>query len=117
MTTIIVKQNFSAADEKAAALKASEFRKSRATSEVSSLLNVIDLKQSLILCDDHARKFNAKAHHYRVHFSKKFSRVIGNCDVCQQHTLGQFFVHEEQWAADKRREEQDRARLEYATIV
>lgn len=114
---IIVKRNFSVADEKRAALKASEFRKSQATSEVSSLLNCIDLKQSLILCDDHARKFNAAAHHYRVHFSKKFSRVIGNCDVCQSRTFGRFFIHEEQWVKDKIAEEKYLASLRYATIV
>ncbi len=114
---IIIKHDFSPAEEKAAALKASEFRKSKYTSEVSSLLNVIDLKQSIILCDDHARKFNAAAHHYRVHFSKNFRRVIGNCDVCQQRTKGLFFVHEEQWLADKKTEEIYRIAREYATIV
>lgn len=114
---IYISHKYSDAEVKDASLKASEFRKNRYTSDVSSLLNVIDLKQSIILCDDHARKFNAAAHHYRVHFSKKFQRVIGNCDVCQQRTTGAFFVHIEQWLADRKIEEAYRVAREYATIV
>lgn len=114
-TEIIIKKDFSAADEKKAALAASEFRKSKFTSDVSSLLNFIDLKRSIIPCDDHARRFNATAHHYRLHF--KIKRVRGNCDVCQRYVEGRFYIHENEWIEGRKAEEKFRAACEYATIV
>jgi hypothetical protein len=114
---IIVRQNFTAADAKKADLTRAEFRKSKATSEVSNLLNLIDLKRSIILCDTHARKLNAKAHNYKRHPNRQFFRVCGNCDVCQQHTLGVFLIHESEWVEAAKQEEKWRRAREYATIV
>lgn len=112
---ILVRQNFTEADAKKARLDAAEFRKSKATSEVSSLLSFIDLKKSVILCDSHVRKFNAAAHHYKAH--PEFSRVIGNCDVCQQRVLGRFFVHEQEWITLRKAQEKFKRSLEYAAIA
>lgn len=112
---ILIKQDFSPADIKKADLKRAEFRKNKATSEVSNLLNFIDLQRSIILCDDHTRKFNAAAYRYRPH--PQFSRVFGNCDVCQQRVLGRFFLPESQWIDAMKQQERLRRDREYATIV
>jgi hypothetical protein len=114
---ILVRQNFTEADAKRADLTRSEFRKSKATSNVSSLLNIIDLQQSIILCDTDARKFNARAHRYKRHPNEKLFRVLGNCDVCQQRTLGFFLIHESEWIEERKKEEKFKRALEYATIV
>lgn len=114
---ILVRQNFTAEDAKKADLERAEFRKGRATSEVSSLLNFIDLERSIILCDTHARKFDARAHRYRRSPNEKLYRVFGNCDVCQQRTLGVFLIHESQWLEERKREEKFKRALEYGKLI
>lgn len=114
---ILVRQSFTEADAKKADLARAEYRKNKFTSGTSNLLNFIDLKRSLILCDTHARKFNAAAHHYKRHPNKELYRVQGACDVCQQHTLGIFLIHEAEWIEERKKEEKWKRALEYATIV
>lgn len=114
---ILVRRGFTQADAKRADLSRAEYRKSKATSEVSNLLNHIDCKRSIILCDEHARKFNGKAHGYKRHPNKSLYRVMGNCDVCQQRTTGLFFVHESEWIVAAKQEEKWKRAVEYATMV
>jgi hypothetical protein len=54
---IIVKKDFSAAEEKKAALAAARFKKSKFTSAASNLLNVADLGNTVLLCSDHVKQF------------------------------------------------------------
>lgn len=114
---ILVRQGFTDADAKKADLTRAEWRKGRFTSDVTNLLNHIDCKRSIILCDEHARKFNGRVHQYKRHPNRSLYRVIGNCDVCQQRTLGLFFVHESEWLVAMKQEEKWKRAREYATLV
>lgn len=114
---ILVRQNFTPKDAQKADLARSEFRKSKSTSEVSSLLNFIDLHRSIILCDTHVRKFNAVVHRYKRHPSKNLYRVFGECDVCQQRVKGFFFIHESEWIELRKQEEKFARAREYGTLV
>lgn len=111
---IIVRQDFTAADVKKAELDASEFRKGKSTSAASNVLNLTDLKKSVVLCDSHARKFNGK-HPYRMH--PEHQRVIGRCDYCQVWGNGFFFLDEASWLEAVKAMEKYRRNLEYATVV
>jgi hypothetical protein len=112
---ILVTQGFTEVDAKKADLKRAEYRKSRATSEVSNLLNFVDLKKSVVLCESHVRRFNLKSHGYRLH--PTYSRVNGMCDVCQQLGPGRMFQPEAEWLETMKRLEQIKRDREYASIV
>lgn len=113
---ILVRQNFTEADRKKAEIDASEYRKSKAASGASNLLDLTDLKKSVVLCDSHARKFgHRKGFPYRLH--PEHSRVIGRCDVCQAWGPGRFFLNEPDWLQAVKALEKWRRGLEYAAIV
>lgn len=112
---ILVRQNFTAADARKADLKSSEYRKKKSTSGVSNLLDMTDLKKSVVLCDSHARKFHKDRFPYRLH--PEHSRVIGRCDVCQAWGPGRFFLNLVDWEQSVRAMEKYRRGLELATIV
>lgn len=112
---ILVRQDFTQADVTKARLDAMEFRKGKKTSGASNVLNLTDLKKSVILCDTDKRKFNWRAHGYRV--APEHSRVIGRCDVCQAWGNGWLYLSEELWLEKFKAAEKFRRALEYASIV
>jgi hypothetical protein len=111
---ILVKRDFTQADVRAARLAASEFKKSKATSGADNVLNMTDLKKSVILCDSHARKLHRK-HGYRLH--PEHSNVIGRCDVCQRYGAARLFLNEADWLVAMKALEKFKRAIEYATIV
>jgi len=111
---ILVRQDFTPAEVKQARLAASEYRKKQATSGAENVLNLTDLKKSVVLCDSHARKLHKK-HGYRLH--PEIPRVLGRCDVCQAYGPGRFFVDEATWLESRKSMEKYRRALEYGRIV
>lgn len=93
---IIVKQDFTAADAKKADVTRAEFRKSAATSKASNVLDMADTKRTVILCDEHVRKFASPKVllKYGYRQMQRFPYVMGNCDYCQVHERCQVFSHE-----------------------
>lgn len=114
MVDFLVKRDFTPADVKKARLEGSEYRKKRATSGASNLLNMTDLKKSVFLCDSHARAFHGK-HGYRPH--PEHPRVIGRCDVCQMFGPAIFYLSEAEWLEAMKAKEKFRAAREYGSIV
>jgi len=112
---ILVRQNFTEKDAKEARLAAAEFRKGSSTSGASNVLNMTDLKKSIILCDTHVRKFNWRSHGYRR--APEHARVIGRCDVCQAWGSGWLYLDEQLWLEKYRAAEKFKRALEYATVI
>ncbi len=118
MTTIVVKKDFSAQDEKRAALARTRFRPSKAASHADRVLDFADCGKCVLLCSVHAHKFDRRAQmKYGYYKQKEYPFVMGNCDACQVMGQCQCFIHEtvlkDVWVT---REQQQRDR-EYATIV
>jgi hypothetical protein len=112
---ILVRQDFTREDIKQARLDGMEFRKGKKTSGASNVLNMTDLKKSVILCDTHQRKFGKGKHGYKL--AHEHSRVIGRCDVCQAWGNGWLYLSEELWLSQFKAAERFKRALEYATIV
>lgn len=118
MTTIIVKKDFSPQEEKRAALKASQFRPSNRASQASKVLDFADLGKTVLLCFDHARKFDRRAQmKYGYYMQKEYPYVMANCDACGIFGMSHCFIHESVLKEVWRTREQDRRDREYATIV
>lgn len=114
---ILVGRKWTRAEEEAAKLKATEFRRNRYTSGSAHLDDMITLGKAVILCQTHARKFSPQKARYRVHPDKRMRRVNGQCDVCKVPELCFLFLTE-QSASDeqKKLEKYNRAR-EYGHIT
>jgi hypothetical protein len=116
---IIVKQDFSEADVKKADLIRSEFRKSKATSNVTNVLDDADSYRTVILCDDHVRAF---AHprvlsKYGYRQMTDFPFIRGNCNYCGLFTNCQVFSHESVFNDVWRTRDEQRRDAATATIV
>ena len=114
---IIVKKDFTVADIREAREKAAAFRKSKHTSAASNVLNFLDQKKAVVLCEPHAKKFAPDARTHGYYRQREYPYVNGDCDCCGMFGRAQLFLHEDllnqAWAT---REKQRRDR-EYATIV
>ncbi len=118
MTTIIVKKDFSPQEEKRAALARSVFRPSKAASRADKVLDFADLGKTVLLCFDHARKFDRRAQmKYGYYMQKEYPFVMANCDACQVFGVSHCFIHESVLKEVWRTHEQARREREYATIV
>lgn len=122
---IVVKKDFSAADEKKAALAAARFRKSKFTSAATNVLNVADLGNTVLLCDDHVKQFATPAvlskYGYRKADAVPTSMglcpyVMGNCDYCQVHQRCTMFIHLALYSQVWRTSEERRKDREYSAI-
>ena len=114
---ILIPQKWTPRQIKRAELKRDEFRKGRYTSGSANLDDMIALSKAVILCPDHTRKFSPVKARYRAHPDKKFRRVVGNCDVCQQHGFSNFFLPEALAAEEQKKVEKHRLALEYGALV
>lgn len=126
MGEIIVKKDFSAAEEKKAALAAARFKKSKFTSAASNVLNVADLGNTVLLCSDHVKQFATpsvlRMYGYRQADAVPTAmglcpHVMGNCDYCQVHTNCTMFIHESLYSQVWRSKEQRRRDHEYSALV
>ncbi len=115
---IIVKRDFSQADVTEAKLAAARFRKAKATSAVSNVLNVADLGNTVLLCSDHVRQFATPAvlNKYNYRHVVDYPYVMGNCDYCQLHTRCSIFIHLSLFGQVLKTKEQRRRDYEYAAI-
>lgn len=95
MGEIIVKKDFSEQDIQQAKLAAAAYRKSKATSSVSNVLDMADTKKTVILCSDHVQKFATPSvlRKYGYRQMRRFPYVYGNCDYCEKHERCQVFSH------------------------
>ena len=114
---IIVKKDFSVSDIKQARLKAAEFKRAKATSGATNVLDFADLRSTVILCDDHERAFRAHARRDGYYRQKEYPYVMGNCDYCKIFGRSQLFIHETHLKQVWVTREQDRLDRQYATIV
>lgn len=117
---IWVVKNFTDNQIKKARLWAAQFRKPKATSSVSNLLNCADAGATVLLCEDHVRAFATKPVLRKYGYRKAddpHPYVMGNCDYCQLHTKCTLFIHDTLYADVWRTKEQRRREHEYATIV
>lgn len=117
---ILVKKDFSVTDIKQARLAAARFRKSKATSAASNVLNVADLGNTVLLCADHVKQFATPTvlnmYGYRKATGDFFEYVMGNCDYCQLHTRCTMFIHESLFDQVWKTKEQRRRDAEYGAI-
>lgn len=93
-----------------------EFRPNRYTSGSANLDDMVELGKAVILCGQHARKFEPKLARYRLHPDKNLRRVRGNCDVCQQFGFSSLFLNEKDAEEDFRKLEKFRLACEYGRI-
>lgn len=114
---ILVPQQYTQRQIKAADMKRVEFRPGRYTSGSANLDDMIALRKAVILCDSHARKFDPKKASYRAHPDKAMRRVIGNCDVCKQVGLSFLFLNEVDAYGEQRKLEKFNRAREYGRIV
>lgn len=126
MTEIVVKKDFSAAQERKAALAAARFRKSKFTSAASNLLNTADLGNTVLLCDEHVKQFATPSVLRRYGYRQADAvptamglcpHVMGNCDYCQLHTRCTMFIHEALYAQVWKSSEQRKRDREYGALV
>ncbi len=91
----VVKQ-FTDSQIKKARLWAAEFRKPKATSNVSNLLQCADAGTTVLLCEEHVRAFATpkvlSKYGYRL-ADGPYSVVTGRCDYCQVHGHCTMFIH------------------------
>lgn len=115
---IIVKKDFTVADIKQARAKAAEFRKSRATSAASNVLNMADLGKTVVLCEDHTKQFATPAvlSKYNYRRSEAYPQVVAHCDYCQINGPCALFEHLSVYAQVLRTRAQRRADYEYSTL-
>ena len=114
---ILVRNQYTPRQVLQARLKSMEFRPNRYTSGSANLDNMVALGKSVILCDTHVRKFNARTARYRAHPDPKLRRVIGRCDICKQFGLSFLFLNEKDALEEHKKLEKFKRALEYATIV
>lgn len=116
---IIVKKHFSTSDLKQADLARAAFKRAKATSSASNVLNMADLGKTVCLCDDHVRQFATPAvlSKYGYRQMVDYPHVMGNCDYCQVFGKSQMFIREDLFAEVWRTKEQRRRDYEYSTIV
>lgn len=118
MTTIIVKKDFSPQEERRAAIKATEFRPSKAASQADKVLDFADCQKAVMLCFDHARKFDRRTQmKYGYYMQKEYPHVVANCDACGAFGMSHLFIHETVLKEVWRTRDQARRDREYATIV
>ena len=117
MIDLLIKKDFTPTDIRQARLKAAEFKRSKATSAASNVLNFADLRQTVILCDDHERAFRSHAKRDGYYRQQEYPFVMGNCDYCKIFGRSQLFIHETVLKQVWITREQDRRCREYATIV
>ena len=117
-TTIIVKRDFSPQEERRAALAASVYRRPKATSGASNVLDFADLGKTVCLCPAHAPKFDRRAQmRYGYYMQREYPFVMANCDYCKVMGPSQMFIHESVMKDVWRTRDQARREREYATIV
>ena len=114
---LLIRRDYTPEQIKLAEVKASEFRRNRYTSGSAHLDDMIALRKAIILCDQHALKFKARAAQYELHPSPSMRRVQGNCDVCKVFQPGALFLHESQAIDERRKSELYRQAAEYSSIV
>lgn len=114
---IIVKKDFTATDIREARLKAAAFKRSKATSAATNVLDFADLKKTVVLCNDHFRAFRSTARKNDYYEQREYPFVMGNCDYCQVFGQSQMFIHESVLKQVWNTREQERRDREYATVV
>ena len=117
MIDLLIKKDFTATDIRQARLKAAEFKRSKATSAASNVLDFADLQKTVFLCDDHFRAFRSHAKKYCYYEQKEYPFVMANCDYCKIFTRCQMFIHESVLKLVWQTREEQRREREYATIV
>lgn len=114
---IIVKKDFSVADIREARLKAAEYKRPKATSAASNVLDFADLKKTVVLCSDHFRAFRSTARKNDYYEQREYPFVMGNCDYCKAFGRSQMFIHESVLKLVWNTRDQERRDREYATVV
>lgn len=123
---ILVKQDFTQKDAKQADLKRALYRKPKATSMVSNVMNVADLGNTVTLCDDHVKQFATPAVLSKYGYRQAdavptalglYPYVMANCDYCQDHGRCTMFIHESVFSKVWKTKEQRRRDREYATAI
>ena len=117
MTEIIVRGNYSAAEIRKAEMKRAEFKRNPYTSGSAHLDDLITLGKAILLCDQHARKFNARVARYEPHPSPNMRRGIGSCDVCGIPGLGRLYVCGKDAVEHRMNWERFRRAAEYAHLT
>ena len=115
---LLIKKDFSVTDIKQARLAAAKFRKAKATSSASNVLNVADLGNTVLLCADHVKQFATPAVLNKYGYRKvdDYPYVMGNCDYCQVHSQFTMFIHFSLFAQVWKTKEQRRRDHEYGEI-
>ncbi len=91
----VVKQ-FTENQIKKARLWAAEFRKPKATSKVSNVLNCADAGTTVMLCDEHVRQFATPKVLSKYGYRQAdglHQYVRGKCDYCQAEARCSLFIH------------------------
>lgn len=93
---ILVKQDFTQQDVKDAKLAAANHRKAQATSRVSNVLDMADLKKTVVLCFEHDKQFATPKvlRQYGYREFRDYPYVMGDCDYCGIHDKCRVFSHE-----------------------
>lgn len=119
MGEIIVKKDFSAAEEKKARLDAARFRKSKYTTAVSNVMDVADLGNTVLLCADHVKKFATPAVLSKYGYRKvdDYPYVMGNCDYCGLHDKCRVFSHESVFGDVWKTKDEKRREISSSTVV
>lgn len=114
---ILVRQDFSPQEIKRAEVARDEFKRNRFTTGSAHLDDLVTLGKAVILCDPHARKFNAKTSKYERHPAPNLRKVWGNCDLCNTPGLNTLFVNCAEAVEHRRSWERARTAMEYGTII
>jgi len=114
---ILVPRKYSTREVQREELALTEFQPNPYTKGWANLDDMIALKKAVTLCPTHAIKFNPKAAHYMAHPEPKLSRVLANCDVCQQMGLSNLYLNGEDAENEHKKLERFKRALEYGTII
>ena len=113
---ILVRKDFSPGEIKRAQVARDEFRPNRYTSGSANLDDMVALRKAVILCDQHARKFNRRAARYELHPAENMRRVQGACDVCKVFGFAFLFLHESDASGARKKWERYRTAAEYGKL-
>ena len=116
---IIVKQDFTAQDAEKADLKRAEYHRQASTSRASNVLDTADSYRTMILCEDHVRKFAHPSvlRKYQYRQMVDYPYVMGNCDYCGLWDKCQVFSHESVFSDVWKTKDERRREISTATIV
>ena len=114
--TILVRKDHTPQEIRRAEVRRDEFRRNPFTSGSANLDDMIACRKAVILCDSHARKFNARAAKYELHPAENMRRVQGACDVCKVFGLSTLFICAQDALVERKKEGAWRAALEYGKL-